>query len=58
MRYRHEDPDEWGSNPHREALKQMNRAANVRRCVECERVFDLTNDDDAAEWVYGHDCEA
>jgi hypothetical protein len=53
MRYRYEDPEEWGSNPHREALKQM----NVRRCVECGRVFDLTNDDDAAEWVYGHDCE-
>lgn len=23
MRYRYEDPEEWGSNPHREALKQM-----------------------------------
>lgn len=29
----------------------------TRKCVECGRVFDLTNDDDAAEWVYGHDCE-
>lgn len=27
-------------------------------CVECNRVFDLTNDDDAGEWYYGHDCEA
>jgi hypothetical protein len=28
------------------------------KCVECSRVFDLTNTDDAAEWFYGHDCEA
>lgn len=27
-------------------------------CPECGRVFDLTNDDDSAEWQYGHDCEA
>lgn len=26
-------------------------------CPECQRVFDLTNDDDNAEWHYGHDCE-
>lgn len=29
-----------------------------RTCPECGRVFDLTNEDDAAEWHYGHDCEA
>jgi hypothetical protein len=28
------------------------------RCVECGRVFDLLDDLDAAEWTYGHDCEA
>ena len=28
------------------------------RCVECGRVFDLTDTDDANEWGYGHDCEA
>ena len=28
------------------------------RCCECERVFDLTNEGDAEEWFYGHDCEA
>jgi len=28
------------------------------QCVECERVFDLTNSDDQEEWTYGHDCEA
>jgi len=27
------------------------------RCPECNRVFDLTNKTDAAEWAYGHDCE-
>ncbi len=27
------------------------------KCVECGRVFDLLNPDDADEWAYGHDCE-
>lgn len=27
------------------------------KCVECDRVFDLLNTIDAAEWAYGHDCE-
>lgn len=27
------------------------------RCCECNRVFDLTDEDDASEWYYGHDCE-
>jgi endogenous inhibitor of DNA gyrase (YacG/DUF329 family) len=27
------------------------------RCPECGRVFDLTDEDDANEWYYGHDCE-
>ena len=27
-------------------------------CVECRRVFDLTNEADAAELYAGHDCEA
>jgi endogenous inhibitor of DNA gyrase (YacG/DUF329 family) len=27
------------------------------QCPECGRVFDLTNEDDANEWYYGHDCE-
>ena len=29
----------------------------IRTCVECDRVFDLLDDDEAAEWVYGHDCQ-
>jgi hypothetical protein len=28
------------------------------RCVECDRVFDLTDTTDADEWAHGHDCEA
>ncbi len=27
------------------------------QCTECERVFDLTDEVDAEEWYYGHDCE-
>jgi hypothetical protein len=26
--------------------------------VECNRVFDLLNEEEAGEWAYGHDCEA
>ncbi len=26
-------------------------------CVECGRVFDLADEDEAGEWYYGHDCE-
>jgi len=29
----------------------------VIECDECGRVFDLLNDEDAAEWSAGHDCE-
>lgn len=29
-----------------------------RKCVECGRIFDLRDETDAAEWTYGHDCEA
>ena len=28
-----------------------------RVCVECERVFNLWDEDEAGEWFYGHDCE-
>lgn len=27
-------------------------------CPECKRVFDMTDETDAEEWFYGHDCEA
>ena len=26
-------------------------------CIECNREFDLSNEDDANEFYYGHDCE-
>lgn len=28
------------------------------KCVECNRVFDLLDEEEAGEWSYGHDCEA
>ena len=28
------------------------------KCPECTRVFDLSDETDAEEWYYGHDCEA
>jgi hypothetical protein len=27
------------------------------KCPECDRVFDLLDEDDAQEYFYGHDCE-
>lgn len=35
------------------------KAGRVReaRCVECDRVFDLTDASQSKEWFYGHDCE-
>ena len=27
------------------------------KCVDCNRVFDLSDTEDAEEWYYGHDCE-
>lgn len=31
--------------------------SRYRKCVECKRVFDITENIDAQEWAYGHDCE-
>jgi hypothetical protein len=30
----------------------------ITTCTECERQFDLTNEEEASEFYYGHDCEA
>lgn len=30
---------------------------SIRVCRECHRKFDMFDEDDAAEWHYGHDCE-
>jgi hypothetical protein len=27
------------------------------QCIECKRIFDLLDDEQAGEWAYGHDCE-
>jgi hypothetical protein len=29
----------------------------MAQCVECGRVFDLMEEQDAGEFYYGHDCE-
>ena len=34
------------------------RVPTKAKCPECGRVFDLLDEDDAAEWYYGHDCES
>lgn len=34
------------------------RIQTKARCVECARVFDLMDEEEAGEWYYGHDCEA
>jgi hypothetical protein len=28
------------------------------KCVECSRIFDLLDEEQAGEWYYGHDCES
>ena len=33
------------------------KVATKALCRECERVFNLLNEDEANEWYYGHDCE-
>lgn len=27
-------------------------------CPECDRLFDLLEEEEANEWYYGHDCES
>jgi len=29
----------------------------LTKCVECDRTFDLLDEEDANEFYYGHDCE-
>ena len=29
----------------------------MNTCAECNRSFDMSDEDDANEWSYGHDCE-
>jgi hypothetical protein len=30
----------------------------ILTCPECEREFDMTDEQDVAEFSFGHDCEA
>ena len=50
---------------HEQAIKQYRakrRLGAAPKCADCGRVFDIANayvtTTDAAEWAYGHDCEA
>jgi hypothetical protein len=36
----------------------MTKKIAIRKCVECKREFDMLNEVDADEWLYGHDCES
>lgn len=29
----------------------------MAKCPECNRIFDLLDENDAEEYYYGHDCE-
>ena len=33
------------------------RVQTTATCQECERVFDLLDEEQASEFYYGHDCE-
>jgi DNA-directed RNA polymerase subunit RPC12/RpoP len=35
----------------------MLRIQTKAKCVDCSRIFDLMNEEEAGEWYYGHDCE-
>lgn len=39
-------------------LEEIAKKQQHPKCPECGRVFDLMDEDDAAEFYYGHDCEA
>lgn len=39
------------------AMMRIERVSLVS-CPECGRDFDLSEEVDAEEWAYGHDCEA
>lgn len=56
MRYQH--PDQPPTTKQRIAEAVRCDSAGRARCVECGRIFDLTDERDAEEWAYGHDCEA
>lgn len=34
------------------------KVSTKAKCVECARVFDLMDEEQAGEFYYGHDCES
>ena len=42
----------------REVQAMVGGPSALRQCPECDRVFNMAFEEDAAEWTYGHDCEA
>jgi hypothetical protein len=38
-------------------MKNATKERPLTICVECGRLFDLSQELDAQEWAYGHDCE-
>ena len=42
---------------HKDAVAKLIVGTEVAICNECDRRFDLWNEDDAAEFYFGHDCE-
>lgn len=43
----------------RDFIQEHNKSnhGTISRCSECSRVFDLTDQMDLEEYIYGHDCE-
>lgn len=36
--------------------RPVDRLLLMKQCRECGRLFDMSREDDAEEWTYGHDC--
>jgi hypothetical protein len=32
--------------------------SHIVTCRDCQRIFDMTKEEDVNEWSFGHDCEA
>jgi hypothetical protein len=56
VQYLHHTPPRGARVLHR-LRGDIVKISTKARCIECERVFDLLDDNDASEWAYGHDCE-
>lgn len=43
--------------PNRTPPQKFSAPSTIRICPECNRRFDLLDEEDSDEWFYGHDCE-